>query len=77
MDVYSDDWDTGASLDADNDGSCLKTIVDALNEGKRRVRAAMGRGMPTAEFETAKAVSEGYDAAIAGIEAAWRKRRKS
>lgn len=74
--MYSEDWDVGATLDKDTHGKSLRDCNDVLEDCRRKLKRELDQGVTPNEFKRGEALLNSLDAAARGLNAAWQKRHE-
>lgn len=60
--------DLAAMLEEDSSGRVLAALLDSLNDGRRKLKNALDKGVTPDEFAIGEKVLDSYDAAVQGVE---------
>lgn len=74
FDMYSDGWSPVDALADDAGGRALGEMMDVLTQRRAEFKAMLDKGVSPAEFKQGTALLASYDAALKGLERAWKRR---
>ncbi len=67
-------WDPAAVVTAEDGGRALREAQEALRQRRGFLKARLDRGVSPDDFKKGQALLQSFDAAISGLELAWKKR---
>lgn len=73
-DMLGEDWKPASVMTREDGGRALREAQDVLRQRRASLKAQLDRGVAPDEFKKGQALLDSYDAAIAGLELAWKKR---
>jgi len=77
MNIFEDNFDLEKTLFEDTEGSALRLVKDALQDGLHTIRKTIDKGLSPDDFTRAQALKQAFEAADAVVETSWKNYRLS
>ncbi len=72
--MLKDGWNPAGVVTAEDEGRALREAQEALRQRRAFFKARLDRGVSPDEFQKGQALLDSFDAAVSGLELAWKKR---